>query len=40
MTGWSVKGVQCLIKPLQKGAKVPIDKFMTINLKNNRLIVS
>ncbi|WP_336505791.1 replication endonuclease [Aliivibrio fischeri] len=40
MTGWSIKGVQCLIKPLQKGAKVPIDRFMTINLKNNRLIVS
>jgi hypothetical protein len=40
MTSWSIKGVQCLIKPLQKGAKVPIDRFMTINLKNNRLIVS
>lgn len=37
MTGWSVKGVQCLIKPLSKGAKVPIDKYMSIELRNNRL---
>ncbi|WP_023604008.1 hypothetical protein [Aliivibrio logei] len=40
MTGWSIKGVQCLIKPLQKGAKVPIDRFMTVSLRNNQLTVS
>lgn len=38
LTGWSVKGVQCLINPLMMGTKVPIDKNMTIELKNQRLI--
>lgn len=37
-TGWSERGVQCLIEPLKKGAKVPIDKFMTLALRNGRLI--
>ncbi len=40
MTGWSVKGVQCLIKPLRLGAKVPIDKYTTVSLRNNRLCTS
>lgn len=38
VTGWSERGVQCLIEPLKKGARVPIDKFMTLALRNNRLI--
>ncbi|MFV0447638.1 MAG: replication endonuclease [Vibrio sp.] len=36
-TGWSVKGVQCLIKPLLQGAKIPIDKFTTLSLRNGQL---
>ncbi len=40
ITGWSVDGVQCLIKPLQSGAKVSIDKHSTISLRNNRLLQS
>ncbi len=39
VTGWSVKGIQCLISPLKKGAQVPIDKYTTIALRNNRLMV-
>jgi hypothetical protein len=39
VTGWSVKGVQCLIPPLLRGAKVAIDKYSTISLANNRLLV-
>ncbi|EKA6056054.1 replication endonuclease [Vibrio parahaemolyticus] len=40
VTGWSIQGVQCLIKPLSMGAKVPIDNNMTIQIRNNRLIVT
>lgn len=40
VTGWSVKGVQCLLRPLSMGAKVPIDKHTMISYKNNRLIVT
>ncbi|UTV27509.1 replication endonuclease [Photobacterium atrarenae] len=40
VTGWSFKGVQCLFNPLLKGAKVPIDKNMTLQLRNNRFIVT
>ncbi|UAB70647.1 replication endonuclease [Vibrio sp. SCSIO 43132] len=36
-TGWSVKGVQCLIKPLSLGASVPIDKYTRFQLRNGRL---
>lgn len=39
VTGWSVKGVQCLIKPLSMGASVPIDKHSTLSLSNGRLRV-
>ena len=38
-TGWSVEGVQCLISPLMRGAKVQIDKYTSISFRNNRLIV-
>ncbi|EGQ7984218.1 replication endonuclease [Vibrio vulnificus] len=38
-TGWSVKGVQCLIRPLSLGAKIPIDKYTTLTLRNGRLLV-
>ncbi|WP_394126953.1 replication endonuclease [Vibrio hepatarius] len=37
-TGWSVKGIQCLIRPLSLGAKIPIDKYTTLSLRNGRLI--
>lgn len=40
VTGWSVKGIQCLIKPLSMGATVPIDKHATLRLRNGRLVVS
>lgn len=40
VTGWSVEGVQCLISPLVAGAKVPIDRHLTIQLRNNRLTVT
>ncbi len=39
-TGWSVKGVQCLIRPLSLGAKIPIDKFTTLSVRNGRLITT
>ena len=39
VTGWSVEGVQCLISPLMRGAKVQIDKYTSISFRNNRLIV-
>ncbi|MDP2573250.1 replication endonuclease [Vibrio penaeicida] len=39
-TGWSVKGVQCLIKPLSLGASVPIDKYTRFQLRNGRLTTS
>ncbi|MEZ9002883.1 replication endonuclease [Vibrio splendidus] len=37
VTGWSVKGVQCLLRPLSLGATVPIDKHMSLKLRNGRL---
>lgn len=37
VTGWSFRGVQCLIRPLKMGSKVPIDKHLTIRLRNGRL---
>ncbi|MEZ8603626.1 replication endonuclease [Vibrio splendidus] len=37
VTGWSVKGVQCLLRPLSLGATVPIDKHMSVKLRNGRL---
>jgi len=40
MTGWSVRGVNCLVEPLKRGAKVPIDKDMTIRLRDGRLEVT
>lgn len=40
VTGWSLSGVQCLIAPLLSGAKVPIDKHLTLTLRNNRLITT
>ncbi|MGF1762463.1 replication endonuclease [Aliivibrio kagoshimensis] len=39
-TGWSLDGVQCLIKPLLMGGKVPIDKHQTLCIRNNRLIAT
>ncbi|MEZ8651383.1 replication endonuclease [Vibrio splendidus] len=40
VTGWSIKGVQCLLKPLSMGAKIPIDKHTTLSLINGRLGVT
>ncbi|WP_240800835.1 replication endonuclease [Vibrio sp. F13] len=40
VTGWSVKGVQCLLKPLSMGAKIPIDKHTTLSLIHGRLGVT
>lgn len=40
VTGWSVKGIQCLLRPLSMGAKIPIDKHTTISLSNQRLVVT
>ncbi|MDE1352163.1 replication endonuclease, partial [Vibrio aestuarianus] len=40
VTGWSVKGIQCLLKPLSKGAKVPIDKHTTLSIQNGQLRVT
>ena len=37
-TGWSIKGVQCLLKPLSKGGTVTIDQYCKIRLKQGRLI--
>lgn len=39
-TGWSLKGVQCLIKPLSLGASIPIDKYTTLSIRNNQLRVT
>ncbi len=36
----SVKGIQCLLRPLSLGAKIPIDKHTTLSLKNQRLVVT
>ncbi|WP_418113819.1 replication endonuclease [Vibrio scophthalmi] len=38
ITGWSYQGVQCLIAPLLRGAKVPIDRYQSVAWKNNRLV--
>ncbi|WGW00337.1 replication endonuclease [Vibrio sp. YMD68] len=40
VTGWSVKGIQCLLAPLSKGAKVPIDKHITLSIQNGQLRVT
>lgn len=40
VTGWSVKGIQCLLRPLSQGAKIPIDQHTTLSLRNQRLIVT
>ncbi len=40
VTGWSVKGIQCLLKPLALGASVPIDKHTTLKLRNNQLMTT
>ncbi|MDH5939940.1 replication endonuclease, partial [Vibrio splendidus] len=40
VTGWSIKGVQCLLKPLSMGARIPIDKHTTLSLINGRLGVT
>ncbi|WP_236733607.1 replication endonuclease [Aliivibrio fischeri] len=40
VTGWSVKGVQCLLHPLSMGVKIPIDKHTMISLRNQRLVVT
>lgn len=40
VTGWSHKGVQCLLRPLSMGAKVPIDKYSVLSLRNGRLAVT
>ncbi|ASA56415.1 replication endonuclease [Vibrio gazogenes] len=37
-TGWSVKGVQCLIAPLMRGATIAIDRYVSLKLSNHRLI--
>ncbi len=37
-TGWSLDGVQCLIAPLMRGAKVQIDRYTGFQLRNGRLI--
>ncbi|WP_242617128.1 replication endonuclease [Vibrio vulnificus] len=38
LTGWSYQGVQCLIAPLLRGAKVPIDRYLSVSWRNNRLV--
>lgn len=38
LTGWSLKGVSCLIAPLLRGARVQIDRHMSIKLIDNRLV--
>ncbi|UGA55301.1 replication endonuclease [Vibrio sp. VB16] len=40
VTGWSVKGVQCLIVPLMRGSRVSIDRYTNISFTNNRLLVN
>ncbi|GAB7221267.1 replication endonuclease [Vibrio owensii] len=38
VTGWSLKGVQCLVAPLMRGAKVQIDRYQSVRLSGNQLI--
>lgn len=40
MTGWSSQGVKCLVKPLRLGAKVPIDKYVSVQIRNGRLVTT
>ncbi len=40
VTGWSVEGVQCLLKPLAQGASIPIDKYTTLSVKNGALLAA
>lgn len=40
ITGWTLKGIQCLIKPLSLGATMQIDKHQAIKLRNNQLVVT
>lgn len=40
LTGWSIKGVTALIKPLKNGASVPIDQYCTLKLNNGRLRIN
>ncbi|NRB66672.1 MAG: replication endonuclease [Vibrio sp.] len=40
LTGWSCRGVQCLLKPLAQGAAIRIDKHLKIQLRNERLCVN
>lgn len=40
LTGWSIQGVKCLIKPLQSGAKIQIDQHATVSLRNGGLVVT
>lgn len=40
LSGWSIQGIQCLIPPIQNGAKVPIDRYSTVCLRNGRLSVT
>ncbi|NUW69563.1 replication endonuclease [Vibrio coralliilyticus] len=37
-TGWTQKGVQCLLKPLSLGATVPIDKHVALNLCDDQVL--
>ncbi|WP_234494844.1 replication endonuclease [Vibrio maritimus] len=37
VTGWSIKGVQCLIGPLKRGSKIPIDKHTKLSIRSGRL---
>lgn len=40
LTGWSVKRVQCLVKPLTLGIKVTIDDMTSISIRNGRLAMT
>ncbi|WED26430.1 replication endonuclease [Vibrio sp. DW001] len=40
LTGWNIKRVQCLVKPLTLGIKVTIDDMTTVSIRNGRLAVS
>ncbi|MCG9790709.1 replication endonuclease [Vibrio mediterranei] len=37
-TGWSMEGVQCLIKPLSKGATITIDQYCKIRLEHGKVV--
>ncbi|KXF81212.1 replication endonuclease [Enterovibrio coralii] len=37
VTGWSLKGVQCLISPLLRGATVPIDNALSLSWRDGEL---